>query len=76
MNHDGHQTKTFWGSWQGLCAMLLIAALLFFLITEHTAHFFGALPWAILLLCPILHIFMHKHGGSDKPGQSGGGHQH
>jgi|DewCreStandDraft_4_1066084.scaffolds.fasta_scaffold147008_2 hypothetical protein len=76
MNHDEYRPKTFWGSWQGLCAMLLIAALLFFLITEHTAHFFGALPFAIFLLCPILHIFMHRHGGPDKPGQSGGGHQH
>lgn len=45
-----------------LLAFLAIAA--FFLITEHTAHFFGLLPYALLLLCPLLHLFMHGgHGG-------------
>lgn len=77
MNPHGQRTKSFWRSWQGFCALLLIAALLFFLVTEHTAHFFGFLPFGIFLLCPLLHIFMHRgHGESDKPGQSGGGHQH
>ena len=45
-----------------LCVFLVIAA--FYLITEHTAHTLGALPYALLLLCPILHLFMHgSHGG-------------
>lgn len=36
----------------------------FFLWTEHRAHIMGALPYLIFLLCPIMHIFMHKgHGG-------------
>lgn len=39
----------------------------FFLITEHTAHFLGILPYLILLACPLMHLFMH-HGH--------GGHQH
>ena len=43
----------------GLVAFLGIAA--FFLLTEHTAHVFGVLPYALLLLCPLLHVFMH-HG--------------
>lgn len=79
MKHDMHQTKSFWRSWQGLCSMLLIAGLLFFLVTEHTAHFFGALPFAIFLLCPIMHLFMHRgHGGGGSPGpnEPNGGHQH
>jgi hypothetical protein len=55
---------SFWRTWPGVCAILLLAALLFFLVTEHTAHFFGALPFAIFLLCPLMHFFMHKgHGG-------------
>ena len=50
-----------------LCAFLAIAA--FFLITEHTAHFFGLLPYALLLLCPLLHLFMHGgHGGHGNQG--------
>jgi hypothetical protein len=40
-----------------LIAFLAIAA--FFLVIEHTAHFFGFLPYVLLLLCPLLHLFMH-----------------
>jgi len=37
------------------------AAALFYLLSEHQAHFFGVLPWLILLACPLMHLFMH-HG--------------
>jgi hypothetical protein len=48
----------------GLCLFLAIAA--FFLWTEHRAHLFGALPYLILLACPLIHIFMHRgHGHGD-----------
>ncbi len=40
-----------------LMAFLVIAA--FFLVTEHTAHVFGALPYLLLLACPLLHLFLH-----------------
>ena len=49
-----------------LVAFLVIAA--FFLLTEHTAHVFGVLPYALLLLCPLLHVFMHHgHDGHSSP---------
>jgi hypothetical protein len=36
----------------------------FFLVTEHSAHVLGALPWLLLLACPLMHLFMHRgHGG-------------
>ena len=46
-----------------LIGFLLIIA--FFLLTEHTAHVFGVLPYLLLLLCSLLHLFMHGggHGG-------------
>jgi len=48
--------------WLGFCLFLAIA--LFFLWEEHKAHIFGALPYVLLLLCPIIHHFMHRgHGG-------------
>ena len=42
----------------GLCLFLAIA--IFFLWQEHRAHLFGALPYALLLLCPFIHLFMHR----------------
>ncbi|UCV22336.1 DUF2933 domain-containing protein [Ferribacterium limneticum] len=48
------------------------AIALFYLLTEHQAHFLGALPYLLLLACPLMHIFMHHghghqgHDGGDK----------
>lgn len=45
-----------------LAGFLLVAT--FFLWKEPRTYILGALPWALLLLCPILHFFMHRgHGG-------------
>jgi hypothetical protein len=45
-----------------LCGFLIVAG--FFLLTEHTAHVFGALPYLLLAACPLMHLFMHHgHGG-------------
>lgn len=45
-----------------LWAFLAIA--IFFLLTEHRAHLFGALPYLLLLACPLMHLYMHRgHGG-------------
>ena len=48
--------------WLGLCLFLAIAA--FFLWEEHRAHLLGALPYVLLLLCPVIHLFMHRGHGS------------
>ena len=64
--------------WLGLCLFLAIAA--FFLWEEHRAHVLGVLPYALLLLCPFIHLFMHRgHGGhgaqrSDHEGPDNGHH--
>lgn len=39
------------------------------LIAEHRVHVLGALPWLILLACPLMHLFMHR-------GHSHGAHGH
>ncbi len=31
----------------------------FFLIMEHRAHLYKALPFLIILICPLMHFFMH-----------------
>lgn len=58
----------------GLALLAFLGIAAFFLITEHTAHFFGILPFALLLLCPLLHLFMHS--GHDKHGDQGGHADH
>ncbi len=62
--------------WLGVCLFLAIA--LFFLWEEHKAHILGALPYALLLLCPLIHVFMHRgHGahGGDQAAPAGHDHQ-
>ena len=39
---------------------MLGAIALFFLWQEHQAHILGALPYALLLLCPLMHLLMHR----------------
>lgn len=43
-----------------LIGFLAVAA--FFLWEEHKAHLLGVLPYALLLLCPLLHLFHGSHG--------------
>lgn len=39
----------------------------YFLWTEHQAHLLTALPYLVLLLCPLMHVLMHGgHGGHGK----------
>ncbi|WP_052367957.1 DUF2933 domain-containing protein [Algiphilus aromaticivorans] len=63
--------------WPVLAIFLGLA--LFLLWEEHQAHILGALPWLlILVLCPLMHVFMHgghghgSHGeGNDRQRQDG-----
>ena len=65
------------GRWVFL-GFALIAA--YFLWTEHRAHVVQFLPFALLLACPLLHVF-HGHGahgrhGSGKTGEGADEHHH
>ena len=76
MNHDPAQhdsTPTgFWRSRYAIGLLVFGAIAAYFLLTEHRAHFFAALPFLLLLACPLMHVFMHRgHGGH---GGQGGGH--
>lgn len=42
----------------------------FYLWTEHRAHLLGALPFLLLLACPLIHLFVHHghaRGGKTPP---------
>ena len=53
MNHDhsqnGSEPKGFWSSRYAIGLLVMGAVAAYFLLSEHRAHFFGALPF--LLLC-------------------------
>ena len=54
----------YWTSLHGLATIALIGAALYFIFVEHGAHVLAYLPYMIILLCPLMHLFMHKgHGG-------------
>ncbi len=55
----------------GLTLAVFLAIGAFFLVTEHTAHFFGALPFLLLLACPLMHLFMHGGHGGNSDGHAG-----
>ncbi|MEW5756291.1 MAG: DUF2933 domain-containing protein [Pseudomonadota bacterium] len=62
--HQEPQRQKSRSTWVFL-GFLAIAA--FFLFSEHRAHALGALPFLLLLACPLMHLFMHRgHGGGHK----------
>jgi hypothetical protein len=58
-----NKNRSFWISSQGYAAMVLIGAVTYFLLMEHRAHVFQFFPFLILLICPLMHIFMHRNHG-------------
>ena len=62
-------------TWVGLFGFMAGAAL--FLWKEHQAYILDVLPWVLILLCPVIHLFMHrghgKHGVHRGHGDQGGG---
>ena len=76
MNHEISQHDAepppFWRSRYAIGLLVMGAIATYFLLSEHRAHFLGALPLLLLLSCPLMHVFMHHgHGG-----HGGGGHAH
>lgn len=77
MNHDEHpEIPSFWRSPAGLTLFFAIAIGGFYLITEHTAHLFGVLPYLFILACPLMHMFMHRGHGHGHGGHGGEQHGH
>ena len=75
MNHElsyhDAEPKPFWRSRYAVGLLVMGAIAAYFLLSEHRAHFLGALPLLLLLSCPLMHVFMHHGHGSH-----GGGHDH
>lgn len=62
MDHSTHDDETRSHSGRGIWALLgFLAVAAFFLWAEHRAHLLGALPYLLLLACPLMHLFHHGH---------------
>lgn len=63
---------SFWRSRSAIGLLVLGGVAAWYLWAEHRAHLLGALPYLILLACPLMHVFMHcghgghQHHGADK----------
>ena len=64
-HHEGHDVPpSFWTSRYAIGLVVIGGVAAYFLLTEHLAHVVGALPFLLLLACPLMHVFMHGgHGG-------------
>jgi uncharacterized membrane protein YccC len=59
VDHEHSEPQPFWRSPAGLTLWVATAVGGFLLFTEHRAHVLGLLPYAFLLACPLMHMFMH-----------------
>ena len=66
------QEQPWWRFPTGIVTLGFLGVAGFFLITEHTAHVFGALPWLLIAACPLIHLFMHHGHGGGGNSHSGG----
>ncbi|WP_213770198.1 DUF2933 domain-containing protein [Bradyrhizobium sp. dw_78] len=57
----------FLGSKAGFAATMFAAVLGIYLLATHTGHVLGALPYLLLLACPLMHLFGHHHGHHHEP---------
>ena len=67
MNHSDHELSKPSPGWplpMKISFIVILGIAAFFLIGEHWVHLAGILPWFLILLCPLMHLFMHGgHGG-------------
>jgi hypothetical protein len=68
VDHPHDALPSFWRSPAGIGLAVVLSVVGFYLLTEHTAHVFGALPYLLLFACPLMHMFMHHghHGGHSR----------
>lgn len=68
LKYHQESPPSFWRSRYAIGLLVMGAVAVYFLLTEHLAHTIAALPFVLLLACPLMHVFMHHgHGEHGKP---------
>jgi multisubunit Na+/H+ antiporter MnhG subunit len=75
VDHDA--PPPFWRSRFGAGCLVLASVAAWFLWSEHRIHLLGALPYLVLLACPLMHVFMHRghHHGARRNDDAAADHQ-
>ena len=55
------QKTSYWATLQGCVTLIVIALAGYLLLRDHGLHLLQWAPFLIVLLCPLMHFFMH-HG--------------
>ena len=66
--YQDNEPPSFWRTRYGIGLLVLGAIAAYFLLTEHLAHVAQYWPFAFLLACPLMHLFMHHDHGHDHQG--------
>jgi hypothetical protein len=67
------EQRSWFRSRSGVVLLGFLAIAVFFLWEEHKAHLLGILPYGLLLLCPLMHLFHGGHGGHGDEHEPGNG---
>ncbi len=66
-SHHDQSPPSFWRSRYAVGLLIMGAVAAWYFWAEHRAHLLGALPYLILLACPLMHVFMHRGHGEHQP---------
>ena len=69
--HEGTTKPAWWHTRTGVAVIGLALVAAFYALRKHWGHALGALPYLLLLACPLMHLLMHRghgrHHGSRPP---------
>ncbi len=49
-----------WATLPGFIVLIVIAFIGYSLLKDHSVHLLQWLPFLVILLCPLMHFFMHR----------------